>query len=234
MTAVRGRLGSANRLSLSAGFAAWRRGGHEQLVNPLMRDAQDGCGIAHADPTVRQGRGGFLVCSTASRSAERACCRAWRACSTVLSVALGSSGLGTSSIWSSPIWNHSAAASRMRARAWSTVLPQVWTVAPLRARRTSARPSPVRGGPYRCARSPLSSCCRWSLGEPPRAEAGLKVPLDRAERARGQVPGVDGDHRLAVTAPPDLVGAPLAHGLAASLPQLADQHPGGHRCSLSA
>jgi len=143
---------------------------------------------------------------------------------------LGQQWLGTSSIWSSPIWNHSAAASRMRARAWSTVLPRCGPVAPLRARRTSAVLLPFER-PYRCARSPLSSCCRWSLGEPPRAEAGLKVRSIELS-VPGSGPGWTGS-RLAVTAR-QIWWSPLAHGLAASLPQLADQHPGGHRCSLSA
>jgi hypothetical protein len=45
----------------------------------------------------------------------------------VLLAAFGSTGRGTSLIAVSSVSNHMAVASRIRVRAWSTVLPQVWT-----------------------------------------------------------------------------------------------------------
>ena len=57
MRSVLGRVGSANRLS--ARFAAGRGLGCEELVDALVGNAEDGSGVAHAEPAASQSGGCF-------------------------------------------------------------------------------------------------------------------------------------------------------------------------------
>ena len=54
-----GSFGSGNPCAGSAGFGAGWRLGREQLMDPLVRDAEDGGGITHADPAAGERDGGF-------------------------------------------------------------------------------------------------------------------------------------------------------------------------------
>ena len=53
-----GSFGSGNRCAGSARFATWCLG-REELMDPLVGDAEDGGDVAHADPPAGQGDGGF-------------------------------------------------------------------------------------------------------------------------------------------------------------------------------
>jgi hypothetical protein len=57
VAAVLRSAGLVNPLDPSDGFATWRRVGREQLVDSLVRNAQDGDGIAHRDPPACQSSG---------------------------------------------------------------------------------------------------------------------------------------------------------------------------------